>query len=52
MECIETEVLLANIFAKALDVVTFIKFRDMLLVSGSFLNLVVKKSKEPEMNYE
>ena len=40
--------MLADIFTKVLDAVTFIKFRDMLVVSGSTLNLVVKKAKEPK----
>ena len=41
---------LAGIFTKALNAVTFIKFRDMLVVSGSTLNLVVNKNKKPEAN--
>ena len=49
MEYIETQFQLADIFTKALDAATFIKFRDMLVVSGSKLNLVVKKNKEPEI---
>ena len=49
MENIETQFqLVANIFAKALDAVTFIEFRDILVVSASTLNLVVKKAKEPK----
>ena len=48
MEYIETQFQLADIFTKALDAVTFIKFRDMLVVSASTLNLVVKKAKEPK----
>ena len=50
MEYIETQFQLAGIFTKALDAATFIKFRDMLVVSGSTLNFVVKKSKEPEVD--
>ena len=50
MEYIETKFQLAYIFTKALDAVTFIKFRDMPVVSGSTLNLVVKKSKNPEVD--
>ena len=46
MEYIETKFQLADIFTKALDTITFIKFRDMLVVSASTLNLVVKKAKE------
>ena len=50
MEFIETQFQLAAIFTKVLDAATFIKFRDMLLVSGLTLNLVEKKSKEQEEN--
>ena len=44
---------LADIFTKALHAPTFINFRDMLVVSGSTFNLVVKKNKDSEAkNYE
>ena len=43
---IETQFQIADIFIKALDAVTFIEFRDMLVVSASTLNLVVKNTKE------
>ena len=49
MEYIETKFQLADIFTNALDAVTFTKFRDMLGMSGSTLNLVLKKSKRPEV---
>ena len=49
MEYIETKFLLAaDIFTKALDAVTFIKCKDMLVVSASTHSLVVKKAKEPK----
>ena len=50
MEYIETKFQLADIFTKALDTITFNKFRDMHVVSGPTLNLVVKKIKEPEVD--
>ena len=46
MEFIQTKFQLADIFTKALNAVTFIKFRDMPVVCASTLNLVVKKTKE------
>ena len=48
LEYIETQFHVTDIFTTAQDAVTFIKFRDMLVVSGATLNLIVKKSKEPE----
>ena len=48
MEYIETKFQLADIFTKKLDAAIFIKFRDMLVLSASTLNLVVKKAKEPK----
>ena len=50
IEYIETKFQLADIFTKALDAVTFNKFRDMLLVvsASTTRNLVVKKAKEPK----
>ena len=48
MEYIETQFQLADILTKALDAATFIKFRDMLVVSASTLRLVVKKAKDPK----
>ena len=50
MGYIETKFRLTDIFTKALDAVTFITFKDMMVVSGSTLNLAVKKNKEPEVN--
>ena len=50
MKYVEPQFHLADIFTKVLDAVTFIEFEDMLVVSGSTLNLVVMKSKEPEVN--
>ena len=50
MEYIAIKFQLADIFTKALDAVIFIEFRDILIVCGSTLNLVVKKNKEPEVN--
>ena len=47
-EYIETLFQIADIFTKALDAVTFMKFRNMLVVSASTLNLVAKKNKESE----
>ena len=44
----KTKFQLADIFTKALDAVTFIKFRDIFVVSASKLNLVVNKPKEPK----
>ena len=44
------ENILADIFTKVLDAITFVKFRDTLVVSGSTHNLMMKKSKEPEVN--
>ena len=44
MEYIETKFQLADIFTRALDAATLIKFIDMLVVSGSTLNLAAKKS--------
>ena len=46
IEYIETKFQLADTFTKALDATTFIKFRDMLVVSASTLNLVTEKNKE------
>ena len=37
-----------SIFTKAIDTVTFIKLRGMLVVSGSILNSIVKQAKEPK----
>ena len=48
MEYIEIQYQITDIFTKALGAVIFIKFRDMLVVSVLPLNLMVKKSKEPE----
>ena len=48
MENIETKFQLDDIFTQALDAATFIKFRDMVIVSASTFNLVVKKVKEPK----
>ena len=48
MGYIATQFQITNKFKKALDAVTFIKFRDMLLMSAWTLNLEVKKSKESE----
>ena len=50
MGYIETQFQLAEIFTEARDADTFIKFRDMMVVSASTLNLVVKKIMELEMN--
>ena len=50
IEYTETQFQLADIFTKALDAATFIKFRDMIVVSTPTLNLVVKKAKEPREN--
>ena len=49
MEYIETKFQLADIFHNAMDTVTFLKFRDILVVFGSTLNLLAKKSKESEV---
>ena len=46
MEYIETQFQIADIFTKALDAATFIKFRDIHVVPASTLNLVVMKSEE------
>ena len=43
MKYIETKFQIADIFPKVLDVVPFINFKDMLMVSG-----IVKKAKEPK----
>ena len=49
MEYIKTQFQIVDIFTKALDAATFIKFKDMLvMVSGSSLVVVVKQIKEPE----
>ena len=50
LEYSETKFQSADIFTKALDALIFIKIRDILVVSGSKFNLVVKKSKESEVN--
>ena len=46
MEYIETQFQIADIFTKALDAVTFIKIRDMLVLSASTLSLVMKNEEE------
>ena len=48
MEYVETQFQTASIFNKALDAVTFVKFREMLVVSESTLSLMAKKSKKSE----
>ena len=48
MKCIEDQFQLVDTFTKALDAVTFIKFRDMLVVLGSTPNLGLQRSNEPE----
>ena len=50
MEYTETQFQLADIFTKALDAVTFIKFSDMMVMSASTFNLAVKNAKEPKEN--
>ena len=48
MEYIEANCEIADIIPKAMDAVTFIKFRDMIVESASTLNLAAKRSKESE----
>ena len=50
VEYIETQFQLIDEFTKPLVAATFIKFTDMLVVSKSTLNFIVKKSKDPTEN--